>query len=102
MRTALDRRAGGGRYRCGSGGRDGSGRGRTDRRRTATGADVSGAEVIDATGNIVAPGFIDLHSHADFTAQTSPDASTQLYQVSPRWSPGTAAGRRTRSRTSTR
>ncbi|MEI8411050.1 MULTISPECIES: N-acyl-D-amino-acid deacylase family protein [unclassified Kribbella] len=44
------------------------------------GADVSGAEVIDATGNIVAPGFIDLHSHADFTAQTSPDAPTQLYQ----------------------
>ncbi len=44
------------------------------------GADLSGAEVIDATGNIVAPGFIDLHSHADFTAQTSPDATTQLHQ----------------------
>ncbi|TCO21125.1 N-acyl-D-amino-acid deacylase [Kribbella steppae] len=44
------------------------------------GADLSGVEVIDATGNIVAPGFIDLHSHADFTAQTSPEATTQLYQ----------------------
>jgi N-acyl-D-aspartate/D-glutamate deacylase len=40
----------------------------------------SGAEVIDATGNIVAPGFIDLHSHADFSLQSTPDAPTQLYQ----------------------
>jgi N-acyl-D-amino-acid deacylase len=40
----------------------------------------SGAELIDATGNIVAPGFIDLHSHADFTAESSPQATTQLYQ----------------------
>ncbi|WP_433159919.1 N-acyl-D-amino-acid deacylase family protein [Kribbella sp. CA-247076] len=41
---------------------------------------VADADVIDAAGNIVAPGFVDLHSHADFTAQTSPDATTQLYQ----------------------
>jgi N-acyl-D-amino-acid deacylase len=41
---------------------------------------IADVEVIDAAGNIVAPGFIDLHSHADFTAQTSPDATTQLYQ----------------------
>ncbi|TCO40171.1 N-acyl-D-amino-acid deacylase [Kribbella antiqua] len=44
------------------------------------GEEPSGAELIDATGNIVAPGFIDLHSHADFTAESSPQASTQLYQ----------------------
>jgi N-acyl-D-amino-acid deacylase len=36
--------------------------------------------MIDATGNIVAPGFIDLHSHADFTVQSSPAALSQLHQ----------------------
>jgi len=44
------------------------------------GGEPAGAEVIDATGNIVAPGFIDLHSHADFSLQSSPDAPTQLHQ----------------------
>lgn len=38
------------------------------------------AEVIDAGGNIVAPGFIDLHSHADFSLEASPEAVTQLHQ----------------------
>ncbi|WP_427891338.1 amidohydrolase family protein [Kribbella sp. GL6] len=41
---------------------------------------VSDAEVIDATGNIVAPGFVDLHSHADFSLGTSPAAESQLAQ----------------------
>lgn len=40
----------------------------------------AGAEVIDAGGNIIAPGFIDLHSHADFSAEASPEALTQLHQ----------------------
>ncbi|MFF0341966.1 amidohydrolase family protein [Kribbella sp. NPDC004875] len=40
----------------------------------------SGAGVIDATGNIVAPGFVDLHSHADFSLDTSPAAESQLAQ----------------------
>ena len=39
----------------------------------APGDQPSGAEVIDATGNIVAPGFIDLHPHADFSLQSTPD-----------------------------
>jgi len=40
----------------------------------------SGGEVIDAGGNVIAPGFIDLHSHADFSAEASPAAITQLHQ----------------------
>jgi N-acyl-D-aspartate/D-glutamate deacylase len=45
------------------------------------GAEVPpGLDVIDAGGNIVAPGFIDLHSHADFSAEASPEAVTQLHQ----------------------
>ncbi|HWD79165.1 MAG TPA: D-aminoacylase [Kribbella sp.] len=41
---------------------------------------VAGAELIDATGNIVAPGFVDLHSHADFSLGSSPAAESQLAQ----------------------
>lgn len=44
------------------------------------GEPVAGAEVIDATGNIVAPGFVDLHSHADFSIGASPAAESQLAQ----------------------
>lgn len=37
-------------------------------------------QVIDAHCHALAPGFIDLHSHADFTIQGNPAAETQLAQ----------------------
>ncbi len=40
----------------------------------------SGAQVIDADGLVLAPGFIDLHSHADFTLPAFPDAVNSLSQ----------------------
>ncbi len=39
-----------------------------------------GERVIDATGRVVAPGFVDMHSHADGGIEQSPDAATQLRQ----------------------
>lgn len=36
--------------------------------------------IIDADGRIITPGFIDLHSHADFTIQGTPGAASQLHQ----------------------
>src|SRR5215468_212126 len=36
--------------------------------------------VIDATGRVVAPGFIDMHSHADRGISEHPDASSQVLQ----------------------
>lgn len=41
---------------------------------------LRGTTTIDATNQIVAPGFVDLHSHADFTLEGSPAAETQLSQ----------------------
>ncbi|WP_207939044.1 N-acyl-D-amino-acid deacylase family protein [Actinomadura darangshiensis] len=35
---------------------------------------------LDAAGLVVAPGFIDLHSHADFTVQHRPSADTAVHQ----------------------
>src|SRR5690348_9445712 len=39
-----------------------------------------GQQEIDATGQVVTPGFIDLHSHADFTVTHRPAAITQIHQ----------------------
>ncbi|MEV7971730.1 D-aminoacylase [Cellulomonas sp. NPDC089187] len=41
---------------------------------------LEAAERIDVTGLVVAPGFIDIHSHADFTLSLSPTAESQLAQ----------------------
>lgn len=38
------------------------------------------AVVVDAGGQVVCPGFIDLHSHADFSIDATPTAWTQLTQ----------------------
>jgi N-acyl-D-amino-acid deacylase len=41
---------------------------------------VSAALEVDATGQVVCPGFIDLHSHADFSILGHPAADTALTQ----------------------
>ncbi len=44
--------------------------------------DISGrsdSNVIDATGYIVAPGFIDIHSHSDFFCLVSPKSESKIY-----------------------
>lgn len=53
----------------------------TGGRITAVGAGPHPARItIDATGCVVAPGFVDLHSHADFTLPGHPAADTALAQ----------------------
>ena len=41
---------------------------------------ASAARVIDAAGYVVVPGFIDMHSHADFTLPGLPTADSKLHQ----------------------
>jgi N-acyl-D-amino-acid deacylase len=42
--------------------------------------DASAARVIDATGHVVAPGFVDMHSHADFVLPGLPTADSKVHQ----------------------
>jgi N-acyl-D-amino-acid deacylase len=43
-------------------------------------SDAGAGQVIDATGLAVAPGFIDMHSHADFVLPGLPTADSKVYQ----------------------
>ncbi|HVA86688.1 MAG TPA: D-aminoacylase [Candidatus Saccharimonadales bacterium] len=50
---------------------------------SAVGADLpaaDGARTVDAGGLAIAPGFIDLHSHSDFTFPSFPDSPGQVSQ----------------------
>ncbi len=42
--------------------------------------DVASDGIIDAVGQVVAPGFIDIHTHWDFVWRTYPDAPSLLHQ----------------------
>jgi len=46
---------------------------------TASGAD-SGAEVLDVSGLTVSPGFVDMHTHSDFTLIADGRAESQVHQ----------------------
>ena len=42
--------------------------------------EVDGVKRLDATGLAVAPGFIDIHSHSDFTLAVDPRAESSIFQ----------------------
>ena len=54
--------------------------GRQDRQKSATWRDAEPGRRLDASGMIVAPGFIDIHSHSDYTLLVDPRAQSAVAQ----------------------
>lgn len=46
----------------------------------AAGSAAEGAATIDATGKVVCPGFVDLHTHSDLTLLSAPHARSAVHQ----------------------
>ena len=42
--------------------------------------EATGNDEIDAEGLVVSPGFVDIHSHSDFTLLVDPRAQSSVYQ----------------------
>jgi N-acyl-D-aspartate/D-glutamate deacylase len=45
-----------------------------------TGPDAAGAGVLDVSGRVVAPGFVDIHTHSDLTLLSDPRGLSKVHQ----------------------